>query len=200
MFLNNPEYVKIGDKKYKINTDFRVAIECNNIAQDDNISDIERPLAIIYKLFGDEGLDNQQDWEKLLELGIKYLSLGKDTNGVDKDTEIDMDFNEDAGYIRSSFIQDYKYNPYDMEYLHWWDFYNDLNNLSNSELGNCCVLNRVRNLRTFDLSQIKDSKEREKLAKAKEMVALKSTKKEVELTKEQEESMNKLNEIIGFKK
>lgn len=200
MYLNNPEYVKIGDKKYKINTDFRIAIECNNIAQDDSIGNTERPLAIIYKLFGDEGLDNPQDWEKLLELGIKYLSLGKDTSGVDNNTEIDMDFNEDAGYIRSSFIQDYKYNPYDMEYLHWWDFYNDLNNLSNSELGNCCVLNRVRNLRTFDLSQIKDSKEREKLAKAKEMVALKSVKREVELTKDQEESMRKLDEIIGFKK
>ena len=198
--MNNPEYVKVGDKKYKINTDFRVAIECNNIAQDDSIGNTERPLAIIYKLFGDEGLDNSQDWNKLLELAIKYLTLNKDTSGVDKDTEIDMDYNEDAGYIRSSFIQDYKYNPYDMEYLHWWDFYNDLNNLSNSELGNCCVLNRVRNLRTFDLSQIKDSKERERLAKAKEMVALKNTKKEVELTKEQEESMNKLNEIIGFKK
>lgn len=200
MYLNNPEYVKIGDKKYKINTDFRVAIECNNIAQDDSIGNTERPLAIIYKLFGDEGLDNPQDWEKLLELGIKYLSLGKDTSGVDKDTEIDMDFNDDAGYIRSSFIQDYKYNPYDMEYLHWWDFYNDLNNLSNSELGNCCVLNRVRNLRTFDLSQIKDNKERERLAKAKEMVSLKNNKHEVELTEQQKESMRKLDEIIGFKK
>ena len=55
-------------------------------------------------------------------------------------------------------------------------------------------------MRTFDLSQIKDNKEREKLAKAKEMVALKNAKKEVELTKEQEESMRKLDEIIGFKK
>ena len=72
--------------------------------------------------------------------------------------------------------------------------------MSNSELGNCCVLNRVRNLRTFDLSQIKDNKERERLAKAKEMVSLKNVKQEIELTKEQEESMKKLDEIIGFKK
>ena len=62
------------------------------------------------------------------------------------------------------------------------------------------MLNRIRNLRTFDLSQIKDSKERERLAKAKEMVSLKKVKQEVELTKEQEESMRKLDEIIGFKK
>lgn len=199
MYLNNPEYVKVGDKKYKINTDFRVAIECNNIAQDDSIGNTERPLAIIYKLFGDEGLDNSQDWDKLLELAIKYLTLNKDTNDVGKDTEIDMDFSEDMDYIEASFMSDYGIDLA-TEKMHFWKFYTLLEGLSNSELGNCCVLNRVRNLRTFDLSQIKDNKERERLAKAKEMVALKSTKKEVELTKEQEESMNKLNEIIGFKK
>ena len=197
--MNNPEYVKIGDKKYKINTDFRVAIECNNIAQDDSIGDAERSLAIIYKLFGDEGLNNPQDWDKLLELGIKYLTLNKDTSDVDNNTEIDMDFNEDMDYIEASFMSDYRIDL-TTEKMHFWKFYNLLEGLSNSELGNCCVLNRVRNLRTFDLSQIKDNKERERLAKAKEMVALKSTKKEVKLTKEQEESMRKLDEIIGFKK
>lgn len=197
--MNNPEYVKVGDKKYKINTDFRVAIECNNIAQDDNISDYERPLAIIYKLFGDEGLDNPQDWDKLLELAIKYLTLNKDTSDVDNNTEIDMDFNEDMDYIEASFMSDYRIDL-TTEKMHFWKFYNLLEGLSNSDLGNCCVLNRVRNLRTFDLSQIKDNKERERLAKAKEMVSLKKVKQEVELTKEQEESMRKLDEIIGFKK
>ena len=199
MCLNNPEYVKVGDKKYKINTDFRVAIECNNIAQDDSIGNVERAVAIIYKLFGDEGLDNSQDWNKLLELAIKYLTLNKDTSGVDKDTEIDMDFNEDMDYIEASFMSDYRIDL-TTEKMHWWKFYNLIEGLSNSEIGNCCVLNRVRNLRTFDLSQIKDNKERERLAKAKEMVSLKKVKQEVELTKEQEESMRKLDEIIGFKK
>ena len=196
---NYPEYAEVNDKKYKINTDFRIAIECQNIATDENISDYERPLAIIYKLFGDEGLDNSQDWEKLLELAIKHLTLNKDTSGVDNNTEIDMDFNEDMDYIEASFMSDYRIDL-TTEKMHFWKFYNLLEGLSNSELGNCCVLNRVRNLRTFDLSQIKDNKERERLAKAKEMVALKSTKKEVKLTKEQEESMRKLDEIIGLKK
>ena len=199
MYLNNPEYVKVGDKKYKINTDFRVAIECNNIAQDDSIGNVERAVAIIYKLFGDEGLDNSQDWNKLLELAIKYLTLNKDTSGVDKDTEIDMDFNEDMDYIEASFMSDYRIDL-TTEKMHFWKFYTLLEGLSNSELGNCCVLNRVRNLRTFDLSQIKDSKEREKLTKAKEMVSLKTDKHEVELTEQQKESMRKLDEIIGFKK
>lgn len=198
--MNNPEYVRIGNKNYKINTDFRVALECNNIAQDENIDINEKSLAIICKLFGDDGLDNPQDWEELMRLGFKFLTLNKNVDDVDQSTEVDMDFEQDRAYIRSSFIQDYNYNPYDKDYLHWWDFYNDLNNLSNNEFGDCCILNRVRNLRTLDLSKIKDFKERERLTKAKEAVSLKKNKRDVKLTKEQEESMNKLNEIIGFKK
>lgn len=52
--MNNPQYVKVDDKLYKINTDFRVALECNNIAEDTTIEDYERALAIIYKLFGEK--------------------------------------------------------------------------------------------------------------------------------------------------
>lgn len=196
--MNNPEYVKIGDKKYKINTDFRIAIECNKIAEKSDIGDTERALAIIYKLFGDEGLNNPQDWNKLIELGIKFLTLGKEINASDNDIEIDMDFVEDMDYIEASFMSDYKIDLSEVK-MHWWKFYNLLEGLSNSELGNCCILNRIRNLRTFDLSQIKDSKTREKFAKAKEMFSLKKNKQEIKLTKEQEESMRKLDEIIGLK-
>ncbi len=54
MSLNNPQYVKVDDKLYKINTDFRVALECNRIAEDASIGEFERAMAIIYKLFGEE--------------------------------------------------------------------------------------------------------------------------------------------------
>lgn len=196
--MNNPEFAKIGDKKYKINTDFRIAIECNEIAQDDTIKDTERALAIIYKLYGDEGLDNPQDYEKLLEIAIKFLTLGKNTsNDNSSNEEIDMDFVEDMDYIEASFMSDYKIDLSETK-MHWYKFYNLLEGLSNSDIGNCCVLNRIRNIRNFDVSKIKDSKEREKMARAKEMVSL-NKKHEVHLTKEQEESMEQLNKIIGFK-
>lgn len=194
--MKYPEYAKVGDKKYKINTDFRVALECSKISQDTTIGNTERTLAIIYKLFGKEGLDATNDYEALKDIAIKYLNCGKELpNGNDKP---DMDYEEDEGYIRSSFQYDYKYDPYEQEYCHWFKFFNDLNNLSNSEMGDCCVLNRVRNLRNYDLSKTKDPKEREKIRKAKENVALKRYKKEVKLTQEQLESMNKLNQIIGL--
>ena len=200
---NYPEYAEINDKRYKINTDFRVAIECQNIATDESISDYERALAIICVLYEEKAIDDSLKdiniCNKLLEIAMKYLGCGKEIEPSKNNEEPDMDFKQDMDYIEASFMSDYNIDLANTE-MHWYKFYNLINGLSNSELGNCCVLNRVRNLRTFDLSQIKDSKERERLAKAKEMVALKNTKKEVELTKEQEESMNKLNEIIGFKK
>lgn len=194
---NYPEYAEINDKKYKINTDFRVAIECQDIATDESISDYERALAIIYKLFGDDGIDNFNNYDKLLEIAIKYLSCGKELDNKSKE-EPDMDFNKDKGYIESSFKYDYKYNPYSLNYLHWYEFYNDLNNLSNSEMGNCCVLNRVRNLRNYDTKEIKDPKERKKIEEAKKQVALKKEHKKREFSEKEQQNMEEFYKSIGL--
>ena len=192
--MNNPEYAKVNNKKYKINTDFRIAIECNNIATDMSIGEHEKALAIIYKLFGDEGLNDTCNHQKLLELGQKFLLLGNDEIKTSSE-EPDMDYNQDMDYIVASFMSDYKIDLIKIK-MHWWTFSNLINGLSNSEIGNCCVLNRIRNLRNYDVSKIKDRKEREKVIKAQKEVALKKKIKEIKLTKEQEESMKKLDELM----
>ncbi len=46
--MNYPKYAQIEDRLYEINTDFRVAIKCNEVAEDKTISDTERALAISY--------------------------------------------------------------------------------------------------------------------------------------------------------
>lgn len=195
--MDYPKYVIVEGKKYAINTDFRVAIECNRIAEDETIGDLERALGVIYELFGEEGINTPNHYEKLLEMAKKYLSCGKEIE--DTKEKPDMDYIEDRDYIASSFQYDYKYDPYQMEYVHWWKYFNDLNNLSNSEFGNCCVLNRVRNLRNYDTRQIKDSKERQKIEKAKQQVALKKYKpKKKEATDEQMKSAKEFLKGIGL--
>ncbi len=192
--MNNPEFVRINEKKYKINTDFRVAIECNDIAKNESINEYEKSLAIIYKLFGEEGLDDTRDYAKLLELGQKYLLCGKEP--IDDDLEPDMDYTQDMDYIEASFMSDYKINLKN-EKMHWWTFSNLINGLSNSELGNCCVLNRIRNLRNYDVKEIKDRKELEKIIKAKKQVALKN--QEVMLSEEQKASIERFNMMTSRK-
>lgn len=198
--MNNPQYVKVDDKLYKINTDFRVALECNKIAEDEHIGNLERAMAIIYKLFGENGLDCENQ-NKLLELGMKYLLLGNDKKELKNENKekYELDFNKCIGLIKASFKFDYKYDPYELEYLHWYDFYNDLESLSTSEFGNCCILNRVTSILNQEPKEIKDNKQRQKLIEAQKLLQQKYCKQEeVKMTKEQEESAKAFYKSLGI--
>lgn len=193
--MDYPEYVKIGEKKYKINTDFRVAIDCQEIALDETIGDYERALAIIYKLFGDNGLEDFDNHQQLLELAKRYLSCGKEIEGSNE--EPDMDYKQDMEYIEASFMSDYTIDLATKK-MHWWKFYKLLNGLSNSELGNCCVLNRVRNLRNYDTKDIKDPKELKKINDAKQQVALKKRNKTNKISNEQKQNIDNFYKKTGL--
>ena len=198
--MNNPQYVKVDDKLYKINTDFRVALECNNIAEDNSIGDLERAMAIIYKLFGEDGL-NCENQNRLLELAMKYLLLGNDKKEPKNENKekYELDFNKCIGLIKASFKFDYKYDPYELEYLHWYDFYNDLESLSTSEFGNCCILNRITSILNQEPKEIKDNKQRQRLIEAQKLLSQKYCKqKEIEMTKEQEESAKAFYKSLGI--
>ena len=191
--MKYPKYVEVDGKRYEINTDFRVAIKCNEIATDNSIGDYERALAIIYTLFGEEGINTPKHYEKLLELSKKYLLCGD--KQLDTTDEPDMDYVEDMDYIEASFMSDYHIDLSETQ-MHWWKFNNLINGLSNSELGDCCVLNRIRNLRNYDTKDIKDSKERQRMEEAKERFALKKNRKVA--TEEQKENMEEILKDLGL--
>lgn len=198
--MDYPEYIKVEGKEYKINTNFRVAIKCNQLAEDNNVKNYERALGIICMLFGNEAIDDAEKnpdlYEKFLKCALIYMGCGKVVESNNKE-QPDMDFVEDYSYIKTSFRSDFQIDL-DKENMHWYEFMDLINGLSNSEIGNCCILNRIRNLRNLDLSKIKDSKERNRLKEAKEKVVLKKYSKEYNLTKEQEKSMEELNKLIGL--
>lgn len=193
--IEYPKYAEVDGERFEINTDFRIAIKCNDIAQDENINDFERALAILYLLFGEKGLNATDKMEKLFELAMKFLSCDKEIEDSNENKNPDMDFIQDMDYIEASFMSDFHIDLANTE-MHWWKFMKLINGLSNSELGNCCVLNNIRNLRNFDVSQIKDDKERQKILKAKQQFALK--KNEKKFTKEQEDAMDKFNKLAGL--
>lgn len=190
MYLNNPNYIEIEDRRYKINTDYRIALRCNEIAQDTDIGDYERGFAIIYLLFGDEGL-HEKDTNKLLELAIKYLQCGEERT-IKKTSEIDMDLVQDFPLIVASFKSDYNIDLLNAK-MHWWDFFMYLNGLTDK-----CILNRVREIRTMDLKGIKDIKEKSRLENAKRQFELRPKKQKT--TEEQKKSANTFYELTGLKR
>lgn len=182
-----PEYIEVGTKRYKINTSFWDALRCENIFRDDSICDYEKTLAIIYILLGEEAMKDVENNEKIVKLLTKYLLCGKNPEDIENsDEEPSMDFNQDMGKIKTSFMSDYNIDL-DSTDMHWWKFHDALEGLTDDS-----VLSRVRMIREEPLSG-KKGKERDKWEKAKKQVALKreKTAREKELDKYWEEIMKR---------
>lgn len=192
-----PEYAEVGGKKYKINTDYKVAIRCNQIAME-NIDLKEKSMAIIYLLFGEEALKDVKHYEELIDKASYFLKCGDVDNDENTSEKPDMDLVQDFPYIEASFMSDYNMSIKDKE-MHWWEFYYLLCGLSQSEMGNSCILNRIRDIRTLDLNKINDPKEREKLRQAKKRFALKTNEtKKREFTSEELKNMEEYHKLIGI--
>ena len=159
--MTYPEYAEIAGKRYKINTDYRVALRCFEVIEDDGICDEERALAVVYLLFG---VIPTTDLEDFLRIAGDYLRCGEKENN--QTAERDMDFNADEKYIAASFMSDYQIDLSRTD-MHFWQYIHLIQGFTERS-----VMARVREIRNYDLEDLKDPKTRAKMAKAKEAVAL----------------------------
>lgn len=155
-----PEFIEVDGQQFKINTDFRVALRCFEVIEDDSIDDYERSLAVIYLLLGDIPNVNL---DKVLNLLTKYLRCGEEPK---EESTRDMDMLYDEKYIVASFMSDYNMDLSTVSFLHWYQFVTLLGGLTND-----CILNRVREIRTMDTKDYK-GKAKTKIEKAKRELAL----------------------------
>ncbi len=177
-----PKYAVIGNKKYRINTDFRTALACFRAINDDEIDDIQRAYAVVGLLFGTNIPNKYID--QALEKAKIYLSCGKQVD-VD-DSKIDMDYEEDYDYIVASFEYCYHINLEESNDISWHYFFSLLNGLDNK-----CILNKVRDIRNFDLSKITNQGEKEKMMIAKEKLSLKK-----QITREEQDEIDEFNSLF----
>lgn len=176
-----PEYIEVNSNQYKINTDYKVALSCFRAINDDEISDLERAYAVLVLLLGKNV--KQEDEEEALKKCAIYLRCGKEQN--DELEEPDFDFEQDVGYITASFRSDYSIDL-TKEDMHWY-LYNELI----EGLTSNCILSKIRELRNFNTDDIQNEKEKEKIIKAKERVALKK-----KITKEEQEEIDEFNSLF----
>ena len=157
-----PEYAEVAGKRYKINTDYRVALRCFEVIEDDGICDEERALAVIYLLFGEVPTSNIEDF---LRIAGDYLRCGEKEE-TQVSSEKDMDFAADEKYIVASFMSDYQIDLSRTD-MHFWLYIQLIQGFTEKS-----VMSRVREIRNYDLEELKDPKSRAKMVKAKEAVAL----------------------------
>lgn len=179
--MTYPEYAEIDGVKYKLNTDYRVALKCFDVINDAEIGDVERALAVIYLLFGIIPNDNL---DKFLEKASIFLQCGE-KQGEGGGQKQDMDFNADEPYILASFMSDYRIDLASTD-MHFWKYIDLIKGLTEH-----CILSKVREIRTYDLSDIKDSKTRAKIIRAKEAVKLPE-----KLTREEQEVLDEFESLF----
>lgn len=178
-----PEYVNIKNEKYKIKTDYKTALRAFEIIEDENIGDYERALAVIYTMFGFiPELDLQQDF---LNMAVKFLQCGE-TRENQEERERDMDFNFDKGYINASFMSDYRIDLSKCSDMHFWQFVELINGLTDK-----CVLSRVRQLRNCNPNDYAE-KDRREIIQAKESVALPE-----KYSKEERDAIERFEALFG---
>ena len=183
-----PIYAQINGNIYALNTSYKVAIDCIDVINSSEYSDEERALLVIALLYKEWEEIPERDYKKACDIAVKYLLCGKEEI-KEHNQEKDMDYKYDMEYIKASFMSDYKINIDKNPNMHWYKFHNYCNGLTEK-----CILNRVRDIRTYDLKDVKDKKQKEKIEKMQEVFALPKV-----LTSEELERIRKYNEIFGIK-
>lgn len=190
--IEYPEFAEIDGEEYKINTDYKYALECFKIIDNASISDMERAIAVVSVLFGRKDKNGDivgipKNLEKALEKATIFLSCGKENKNI-KETKKDMDFEYDKEFIYASFISDYNIDLENKE-MHFWKFCSLISGLTEDS-----ILNRVRDLRNTNLSDYKDSKIKGKIQEAMERVALPT---EYDYDSEDMQAIDEFNKLLG---
>lgn len=182
--------MEVNGRIYNINTDYRVALACLKALDDDSITDYEKFVAVESLLLGLNVL--RKDELALKPKIMKYLRCGREIN-VDSN-EIDMDYIQDETIIRTSIRQ--CYNNLDIgkiDYLHWYEYNELIEGLTTESL-----LNKIRELRSYDLRKETDLKRKKELEKAQKRVALK--KKKIPLTDEQKNKVEQFYKLAKIER
>ena len=149
-----PERVNIDGKSYRINSDFRIWLKAIQILDKYPPSVCAALLApICYK-------DIPQDASHALK-GIAAF-LNPDRSGGKKEKRV-IDFEADSSYIFSAFYAQYGIDL-SIEKMHYYKFCALLRGLCGEH-----ILLRIINIRSIDLSEIKDAELRKKYAVLKNM-------------------------------
>ena len=149
-FTEPSQCVRVGDRFYEINTDFRVWIEISQNLERDDLSDFEKICMLLvlgYKKELPESIDGATD------ALFDFFSMGKRGSAPQTCTQI-LSFSQDEGFIYAAFMQQYGIDLY-KENMHWHKFLQLLNSL-----GEDCAIVRIMGYRSMKTGDIKNSKER----------------------------------------
>jgi len=113
-----PKSVEVGGKKYDIETDFRACLKIMLAFEDQDLTDLEKRLIMISRIYKGTPPDSPEAFEK----AIWFLNCGKINNSEESDNTRLYSFEKDAEYIYSGIRQTHGIDLESVDYMHWWKF------------------------------------------------------------------------------
>lgn len=196
-----PVSVDIGSEKYEIDADFRTIMNVEGIIFGKEVTDgqkmfaeemmkeidIEEKDAIAnakyydaLKLFYEDNIPD--DLEEAMEKMLWFYSCGKEEISKQKTKKKVISFEHDFDYINAGFMQDYKIDLFEVDFLHWWKFMSLFSAL-HDDCKICEIIGyRGAELKNFDKEQRKRIREMQKIYALPDDISKEEKKRQDEIT------------------
>ena len=182
-----PTTVDIEGIEYEINSDFRTSILFELLMQDVEIEDEEKIIQALQLYYRQCPHNIDEAINKMLW----FYSCGKENDlksnsKTGSSSEQIYNFNYDDEYIYSAFLDQYRIDLNDIEYLHWWKFKAMFKALKEDN-----EIIKIMGYRSIDLSKVEDKKQKEFYKKMKKIYEI-----PIAISKDEKEKIDKINEIL----
>ena len=173
-----PETVCIDGKEYEVITDFREWVRFADTAAADELTEEEK-LCIFMLYFTKE---KPKDFSKALKALIDFYGCadvpkaGRKIGGKSSFSAPVFSYTYDAGYVIAAFRQVYGIDLKSIDYMHWYEF----RYLFEAIPDNTAIKERIA-YRAVNLSSVKDSRERSRIQKIQNVIALPSNIKDSDI-------------------
>lgn len=171
-----PRFLVIGEKPYRINTDFRIMADFEIRINEADISDRNTFAEILSETISTLFIDKPDvpgNTSEIVSRLMWYFRCGKDAESrgsEGKKRKRCYDLAYDSEYIYAAFMQQYGIDLLTVE-LHWWTFRSLFLGLTEET-----EFVKIMQYRCTDISKIKSKDEKARIKKLQELFALKEHK------------------------
>ena len=162
-----PTTININDKKYEINSDFRISILFELLMQDNSIGEEDKFIMGLNLYYNK--IPPKEYWKEATDQILWFYRCGKDIksskgNGKGKSVTQIYSFEHDDDYIYAAFMDQYRIDLQDIDYLHWWKFKAMFKSLKDDN-----EIVKIMGYISMDLSKIKYKEQKAYYNKMKEL-------------------------------
>lgn len=158
-----PDHIIIDGRKYPINADFRAVILYSRLISEDSGAgeNLGEAMSVLFRGECPPRTEEAIQAINLYVAGGRTRKQGPSKKLLGLNEDLPFDFEEDDRLIWSAFFCTYRINLRTIEFLHWWEFLELL-----EELPEDCRLERTIHYRTVDVNNPKLGKDQKTVLKA----------------------------------